>query len=110
MSEVHIIAILYPKPEKSSRFQELMQPMIRAVHDSEPYTLRYIMTKQIDGEVPAIHMIETYKSKEGAEAHTHTEHFKSLFVKFDKEDIFAKPPYLAFTKSMGGFDLGRELI
>ncbi|KAF7193043.1 hypothetical protein HII31_05604 [Pseudocercospora fuligena] len=108
--EVHILAILYAKPEKMSRLQELMQAMIKTVHDTEPHTVRYMMTKQIDTEIPAIHMIETYKTKESAEAHTQTEHFKSLFAAFDEENIFAKPPYLAFTKIAGGFDLHHKLI
>lgn len=45
--------------------KEHLEGMCKAVHAQEDYTLRYIMTEQIDaaaGETPDIVMIETFVS------------------------------------------------
>ncbi|KAI5358509.1 hypothetical protein Slin15195_G109570 [Septoria linicola] len=112
MSEVNIVAILYPASGKLDRMRELMKPMIKSVYEKEDYTLRYMMTEQInhDSGEPDIVMIETYKSKDGADQHTATDYFKELFGTFEKEGIMAKAPYLAITKSVQGFDTDRKLI
>jgi hypothetical protein len=82
MSEVHIIAVLYPKAAKLDRvsqetlnslqykiemyqlmfakFKELMKWMCETVHSKEDYTLRYMMTEQLNADTPTYIMIETY--------------------------------------------------
>ena len=86
MSEVHIIAMLYPKAAKldrvsrttspatanlrptsletyrltPSKFKELMKSMCETVHSKEDYTLRYMMTEQLNAETPTYIMVETY--------------------------------------------------
>ena len=42
--------------------------------------------------------------------HTKTEHFQALIAACDKDGLLAKPPQLAFTKTVGGFDLDRKKI
>lgn len=54
--------------------------------------------------------VKSYKSKEAADQHTQTEHFKQLFGAFEKEGLFGKPPYLAKTVSKAGFELDRQLF
>ncbi|CAK3845716.1 Hypothetical predicted protein [Lecanosticta acicola] len=115
MSEVHIVAIIHPTPGKVDRLVSLLKGMCKSVHEKEDYTLRYIGTEQIGPgeekpETPDIVMIETYKDKASAEKHTTEPHFKQLFATFDEEGLMAKPPYLAQTKSISGFDLDRKFI
>lgn len=61
--------------------------MCEEVHIKEDYTLRYIMTEQLDAEVPDIVMIETYKSKEAAEKHTTEPHFNHTISTIEKEGL-----------------------
>ncbi|KAK5736650.1 hypothetical protein LTR17_007307 [Elasticomyces elasticus] len=110
MSEVHTVAVLSPKPDKVQRMRELLTHMCKEVHSKEDYTLRYLMTEQVDAETPDFVMIETYKSKEAAQKHPQEPHFQELFGAFEKEGLFAKPPYLAHTTSKAGFDLDRTLL
>ncbi|EMC91283.1 hypothetical protein BAUCODRAFT_152560 [Baudoinia panamericana UAMH 10762] len=110
MSEINIVAILYPVQGKEERMKELVAKMAKDVHEKEDYTLRYIMTEQLGVETPDIVMIETYKSKEAADQHTKTSHFKSLFSTMESEHLMAKPPYIAQTISKAGFDLDRKMI
>lgn len=51
-----------------------------------------------------------YTSKEGATAHTKTENFKVLMESCEKENVMSKPPYLVFTKTVGGFDWDRKKV
>ncbi|KAK4958021.1 hypothetical protein LTR10_004446 [Elasticomyces elasticus] len=90
--------------------RELLTHMCKEVHTKEDYTLRYLMTEQLDAETPDFVMIETYKSKEAAQKHPQEPHFQELFGAFEKEGLFAKPPYLAHTTSKAGFDLDRSLL
>ncbi|KAH9845345.1 Dimeric alpha+beta barrel like protein [Teratosphaeria destructans] len=109
--EIHIIAIIYPEPgKKAERLKELLKPMCKDVHSKEDYTLRYIMTEQLDSENPDIVMIETYKDKDAATKHTKEPHFKELFGTFEKEGLMRQPPYLAQTKSKAGFERDRKLF
>ena len=80
MSEVNIIAVISPAPGKGDRvslhqsrcrasftrltrscsqLKELLAGMCKDVHSNEDYTLRYMMTEQLDAENPDIIMIET---------------------------------------------------
>ena len=109
-SETHIFAILYPAPGKLPRLKELMADHIAATHANEDYTPRYLMTEQLDSDEPALHMFETYTSRDGADKHTKTENFKVLMEKAEKEGIWGKEPYLVFTKTVGGYDWDRQKV
>ncbi|EME40920.1 hypothetical protein DOTSEDRAFT_37653 [Dothistroma septosporum NZE10] len=108
--ETHIFAILYPAPGKLERLKELMADHINATHKNEDYTPRYLMTEQLDTKEPALHMFETYTSRDNAEKHTKTENFKTLMSKCEKEGVMGKEPYLVFTKTVGGYDWDRQKI
>lgn len=43
--------------------KELLTQMCKDVHSKEDYTLRYMMTEQIDAETPDIVMVETLVSE-----------------------------------------------
>jgi quinol monooxygenase YgiN len=51
-----------------------------------------------------------YKSKDAAKKHGGEPHFKELFAAFEKEGLFAKPAYIAMSKSVEGFDSNRSLL
>ena len=55
-------------------------------------------------------MLCRYKNKDGADKHPTEPHFKELFEKFTKEDLFAKDAYIVQTKSVDGFDLDHKLV
>ena len=108
--ETHIFAILYPAKGKFERLKELMADHIAATHKNEDYTPRYLMTEQLDTDEPALHMFETYTSRDGADKHTKTENFKVLMDSAEQEGVFGKAPYLVFTKTTGGYDWDRQKI
>lgn len=68
------------------------------------------MTEQIESGEPALHMFETYTSRDGADKHTKTENFKALMDATAKEGVFGKEPYLVFTKTVGGYDWDRQKV
>lgn len=45
--------------EPVQQLKELMVDHINAVHKNEEYTPRYLMTEQLEGDEPALHMFET---------------------------------------------------
>jgi hypothetical protein len=53
---------------------------------------------------------DRYTSRDGADKHTKTENFKVLMDAAEKEGIFGKPPYLVFTKTVGGYDWDRQKL
>ncbi|KAF7192263.1 hypothetical protein HII31_06295 [Pseudocercospora fuligena] len=109
--ETHIFAILTPAPGKIEQLKEAMEALINNVHSKEEeWTPRYIMTQQINVDEPALYMFETYTHMANAGKHTKTEHFQALIAACDKDGLLAKPPQLAFTKTVGGFDLDRKKI
>lgn len=60
--EVHVIAIMTPKPEKLERFREAIRGMVQTVHSKEENTIRYMMTEQVgvkDGDTTKVVMVET---------------------------------------------------
>ena len=93
------------------QFKELMQSLCKDVHSKEEgealqYVLplvtcvygspshqsrRYVMTEQLGSEEgkPTFVMIETYKDKGAADAHTQTDHFKAAFAKMEKEELLS---------------------
>ena len=53
---------------------------------------------------------DRYTSRDGADKHTKTENFKVLMDAAEKEEVFGKPPYLVFTKTVGGYDWDRQKV
>ena len=52
----------------------------------------------------------SYVNRKGAEDHTKTDNFKVLMESCEKEGVMAKPPYLVFTKTVGGYDWDRKKL
>lgn len=51
----------------------------------------------------------SYKDNASADKHTKTDHFTNFFATFQQEDLGTGKPYIATTKSFGGFDLDHKL-
>ncbi|SPO03570.1 uncharacterized protein DNG_06253 [Cephalotrichum gorgonifer] len=109
MAPVNIVAILTPAPGKVDRLRDLLTAQASIVHEKEDYALRFVVTEQIDNDVPEFIAIETYESKEAAGRHTKEPHFAEFFKALADEGVLAKPPVLWHTKSLGGFELDRKL-
>ncbi|KAK5106632.1 hypothetical protein LTS08_000753 [Lithohypha guttulata] len=112
--QAHIVAIFTPKPDKVERVGQLLENQCRSVHAKEPYCLRFVMTQRTnleDNQVEFV-LVETYEDRDSIDRHTQEDHFKEMSKAFSEEDggLLAKKPYIAFTRSVAGFEFGRELI
>ncbi|KAF1911661.1 hypothetical protein BDU57DRAFT_524271 [Ampelomyces quisqualis] len=103
MMTIDIMALIYPKPGKADRVEELLTQAAKAVKANEPGTLRYQLHKETKGEAPTFIMLETYKDMAAIEAHSKSEDFKHMGRTMKKEDLLAAPMKVLFTKEAGGY-------
>ena len=54
--------------------------------------------------------IGSYKDAASADKHTKEPHFQELFATATNEQLLSKPPYIAKTKFVTGFDSDRKLM
>jgi len=52
----------------------------------------------------------SYTSEEATSKHTEEPHFKTMIATFEKEGILAKPPVVAKTSTIAGFDADKKLM
>ncbi|KIY00066.1 uncharacterized protein Z520_03751 [Fonsecaea multimorphosa CBS 102226] len=108
MPEVHIIAIFTPRLGKVERVKELLIAQCREVHEKEDYALRFLVTEQIDVDVPELALFETYTSMDDTDRHLKEPHFLTMSKILAEEDLLSKKTYVARTVTTAGFDLDRE--
>ncbi|KAF2168929.1 hypothetical protein M409DRAFT_20945 [Zasmidium cellare ATCC 36951] len=97
MPEIHVVAILSPKPGKAERLLTLLQPLLQTVQTTEPQTLRYLMlqepTTSSSSETTSeqdIVFIEKYASPEANETHVQGEKFQQVFRAIAEEGLLAR--------------------
>ncbi|ESZ99331.1 hypothetical protein SBOR_0293 [Sclerotinia borealis F-4128] len=105
MSQIDLIAIIFPKEGKADRVAELLNEISKHVHATEPGTLKYEVNKEVNKKSGAeeIIMLESYKDKAAIASHGASEEFKAFGKKLKDEDLIAKPMQLKFLKNVGGF-------
>ncbi|KAM3080911.1 hypothetical protein ACMFMG_004871 [Clarireedia jacksonii] len=105
MSEINIIAIVYPRVGKTDRLVELLNGVSQHVKDNEPGTLRYEVNREVNKKdgVEQVIMLETYKDNEAVKAHVGSEKFKEFQKTLKDEDLLSEPMSLKFIKPAGGF-------
>lgn len=104
MAERHIVAMFSPKPEKVDKVRELLTKQAKAVQEKEDYCLRFIVTEQIENGNPQFTLFETYKDRDSITQHGQESHFKEMMQVISKEDLLKEKPFVAYTKTVGGFD------
>ncbi|OAK93532.1 ABM-domain-containing protein [Phaeosphaeriaceae sp. SRC1lsM3a] len=100
---IDIMALIYPKPGKADRVEELLREAAVAVKANEPGTLRYHLQRETSGDAPTFVMLETYKDKAAIAAHSKSDDFKKMGRAMKQEDLLAAPMKVLFTKEAGGF-------
>ncbi|KAB8299797.1 hypothetical protein EYC80_000049 [Monilinia laxa] len=105
MSQIDLVAILFPKEGKADRVVELLNEISIYVKANEPGTLKYEVNKEVNKESGAVEiiMMESYKDKAAIAAHGSSEQFKAFGKKLKDEGLIAKPMQLKFLKNVGGF-------
>ncbi|KAK3676555.1 hypothetical protein LTR78_003831, partial [Recurvomyces mirabilis] len=90
--------------------RKLLKDQSSQVHQKEDYAVRFLLTESLDKQNPEFWLFETYTSAEATNKHTDESHFKTMTAAFQKEGILAKPPLVAKTSTVAGFDLDRKLL
>ncbi|CAD6439443.1 ded0aac4-fbad-4099-a19a-16c0bfbaea6a [Sclerotinia trifoliorum] len=105
MTQIDLIAIIYPKEGKADRVAELLNEISQYIKANEPGTLKYEVNKEVNKKSGAeeIILVESYKDKAAITAHGASEAFKAFGKKLKDEDVIAKPMQLKFLKNVGGF-------
>ncbi|KAK5939977.1 hypothetical protein PMZ80_007395 [Knufia obscura] len=109
MSERNIFAMFKPKAGKVQRLRELINNQAKDVHEKEDYCNRFVVTEQLDS-TPTFIIFETYKDLESVHQHAKEPHFQALMKALDEEDLLMEKPFIAYTKSTGGFEMDRKLL
>ncbi|KAK5107095.1 hypothetical protein LTR62_001879 [Meristemomyces frigidus] len=109
MSQAHIFAIFTPAPGKTERVRDLLKAQSSAVHQKESYAVRFLLTEKAgeNGADAEFWLFETYESMEATEQHVTEPHFKTMIEALEKESMLAKPPVVAKTRTVAGFDVDR---
>ncbi|TGO52421.1 hypothetical protein BOTNAR_0324g00050 [Botryotinia narcissicola] len=102
MSQIDLIAIIFPKEGKADRVAELLNEISTHIKATEPGTLKYEIKKEVNKKTGAVEII-IYKDKAAIAAHGSSEEFKAFGKKLKDEDLIAKPMELKFLKHVGGF-------
>ncbi|THV55181.1 hypothetical protein BGAL_0012g00190 [Botrytis galanthina] len=105
MSQIDLIAIIFPKEGKADRVAELLNEISTHIKATEPGTLKYEIKKEVNKKTGAVEIImfESYKDKAAIAAHGSSGEFKTFGKKLKDEDLIAKPMELKFLKHVGGF-------
>ncbi|KAF7907721.1 uncharacterized protein EAF01_005307 [Botrytis porri] len=113
MSQIDLIAIIFPKEGKADRVSvdfpdmcsELLNEISTHTKATEPVTKKYEIKKAVNKKTGAVEilMFERGKDKAAIAAHGSSEEFKALGKKLKDEDLIAKPMELKVLKHVGGF-------
>jgi len=68
-----------------------------------------MITEQLDS-TPTFILFESYKDLDSIHQHTKEPHFQVLVKAFDEEDLLTEKPFVAYTKSTGGFEKDRKSL
>ncbi|GAB7355121.1 hypothetical protein MBLNU459_g5697t1 [Dothideomycetes sp. NU459] len=92
MSEINVVATIFPAEGKAERVFEVLSEVMKQVEANEPDTLRYQLLRQKDK--PVFIFLETYKNGAALKRHGESPYFKQLVQTAQKENLFAKPTEL----------------
>ncbi|KAK0716187.1 hypothetical protein B0H67DRAFT_645835 [Lasiosphaeris hirsuta] len=102
MAPLFFVAMLYPKPDKLARVEEIAQSICDYVKENEPGVLQYEWFKVADAEQPTLIVWECYVDQAAVDAHKTSPKMAWLQEISAKEDNFAAPikvlPLAEFTR------------
>ncbi|KAK3057856.1 hypothetical protein LTR09_000931 [Extremus antarcticus] len=105
-SEFSVVAVLYPKKDKTDEVVGLLQEVAQYVKANEPGTLKYEITRSLrpnkDGTEDIV-MLERYKDQQSLKTHGSSETFTSFQKKLGKLDLMRAPMTLKMVAEKGGF-------
>ncbi|KAK3360434.1 hypothetical protein B0T25DRAFT_535638 [Lasiosphaeria hispida] len=88
---LHYVAMLFPKPDKIARVEEIAQSVCDYVKENEPGVLQYQWFKVTDAEQPTLVVWETYVDQAAVDTHKTSPKMAWLQELSVKEDNFAAP-------------------
>ncbi|KAK3324889.1 hypothetical protein B0H66DRAFT_580316 [Apodospora peruviana] len=88
---VHYLAMLYPKPEKLARVEEITQSICEYIKENEPGVLQYQWFKVKDAEKPTIVVWEVYADDAAVETHKTSPKMAWLMKTSQEENNLAEP-------------------
>ncbi|KAK4206653.1 hypothetical protein QBC37DRAFT_119185 [Rhypophila decipiens] len=101
---VKILALLYPKPDRVARVEEIAQSLVEYVKENESGTLQYEWFRVTGAEKPTIAVWETYADQAAVEAHRTSPKMAWLVEVSTKEDNFAEPITVLHLDQFAGFE------
>ncbi|RMJ21179.1 Antibiotic biosynthesis monooxygenase [Aspergillus sp. HF37] len=78
MPEVNLVAVLYPKPEKSEELSALLGEVTQKVQANEPDTLLYYAFSTKENEIV---VVERYRNQAAVQAHVQSPYFREFAAK-----------------------------
>ncbi|KAL2255539.1 hypothetical protein VTK26DRAFT_3164 [Humicola hyalothermophila] len=88
---LNFLALLYPKPDRVARVEEIAKSVCEYVHEKEPGVLKYQWFKTGSPEKPLIVVWETYINQEAVETHKSSSKMAWLIEVSEKEDNLTTP-------------------
>ncbi|KAM7184080.1 hypothetical protein V8F20_012365 [Naviculisporaceae sp. PSN 640] len=101
---IKILALLYPKPDKTARVEEIAHELASFVKENESGALQYEWFRVTDAETPTIAVWETYTDEAAVSAHRTSSKMGWLFEIAEKEDNFAQPIKVMTLQQFAGFE------
>ncbi|AEO62200.1 83bf384a-9f5e-4ba6-ae0d-8a33fa3c040d [Thermothielavioides terrestris] len=88
---LNFIAMLYPKPDRVARVEEIARQVCESVHEKEPGVLKYQWFRAGGTDKPLIVVWETYLDQAAVDAHTSSPVMAWLVENDKKEENMAAP-------------------
>ncbi|KAK1750498.1 hypothetical protein QBC47DRAFT_393585 [Echria macrotheca] len=101
---IHVVAFLYPKPDKVARVEELAQSVSDYVKENEPGVLKYQWFRAKGTDKPTIVVWESYADQAAIETHKAGPKLAWLQEVSMKEDIMAAPLKVIPLEQFTGFE------
>ncbi|KAK3934183.1 hypothetical protein QBC46DRAFT_414150 [Diplogelasinospora grovesii] len=101
---LHFVAMMYPKPDRVARVEEIAQSLCEYVKANEPGVLQYQWFKVSGAEQPTIVVYETYADQAAVDTHKASPKFAWLMEVSQKEDNFVAPVKLLPLEEFAGWE------
>ncbi|KAK3905516.1 hypothetical protein C8A05DRAFT_12682 [Staphylotrichum tortipilum] len=101
---LNFVALLFPKPDRVARVEEIAKKVCEHVHEKEPGVLKYQWFKATGSEKPLIVVWETYRDQAAVEAHKTSSILAWLVENDKKEANMAAPISVIPLKQFAGWE------
>jgi len=101
---LHFLALLYPKPDRIARVEEIASKICDDVQKQEPGVLKYQWFRTVSHERPLIVVWETYIGQEAVDTHKSSPIMAWLIEVDKQEDNMAAPIEVMPLEQFAGWD------